>query len=321
MGDFFYRSPDDDGMVILGYQSDDGQTQEARISMRYGANLCRYSYNGNRIIDYVPALLEAGYFTGTPVLYPTPNRVANGVFSFKGQLFDQVKHGRRILEHGLVHDEAWELVHIGAEQDSACLIVKIDWNNSSHLFAPFPFEHTLTLSFNLFLDGVEIAYKVANNGASEIPFGFGLHPYFQKLSDDEGTYIQVPVQYVMDATKELLPTGKIFPVAGTDFDLDRPSAIGKYDLDHVFIRSRNIAPAMIEYVRQGLKVEITASEEFSYFVVYSPQGEPYFCIEEQTCSTDAHNLYDRGLKKESGLQIVQPGAEKSGSVRYTIKSI
>ena len=321
MREFYYQTPNDEGMATLGYRSDDGQTQEAWISMRYGANLCRYSYKGYQIIDYDPNLLESGDFTGTPVLYPTPNRVTNGIIAFEGQLYDQVKCGRRILEHGLVHDEAWELVYIGVEQDRACLIAKIDWNSASHLFAPFPFEHTLTLTFNLMLDRVEIAYRLINTGGSKIPFGFGLHPYFQKLSGDEDTLIQVPVQYVMEATKELIPTGRVFPIAGNDLNLNQPGPIGDYDLDHVFIRSENDDPAVIQYPHQGLEVEISASEDFSYFVVYSPQGEPYFCIEEQTCSTDAHNLYDRGLIKESGLQIVQPGAEKSGRVRYGVRSI
>lgn len=45
----------------------------------------------------------------------------------------------------------------------------------------------------------------------------------------------------------------------------------------------------IEYKTLGIKVVLKASEEFSNIVLYTPRGKEYFCIENQTCSTDAKN--------------------------------
>ena len=61
--------------------------------MRYGANLCRYTFKGFNIIDYDPIILKNHDFTGTPVLYRTPNRVKDGVFIFHGKSYDQVTGG------------------------------------------------------------------------------------------------------------------------------------------------------------------------------------------------------------------------------------
>ena len=319
MSEYYCEKLDnDEGQVLLGFRSDDGCTQEARISMRYGANLCRYSYRGFNIIDYDPVLLKAGDFTGTPVLYPTPNRVENGVFVFNGKEYDQVKRGRRVVEHGLVFDEEWELMDVRATEKRAFLSACITWTKDSPLFDAFPFCHSLRLHFCL-LDGViDIHYDIHNLGTKEIPYGFGLHPYFQKLSGEEKTTVLLPVDYVMEATEALLPTGKITPITEMAYDLRQPTSIGKLDLDHVFLRKAGDAPALIHYAEQGFGLKIQATNDFSHFVVYSPRNMPYFCVESQTCSTNAHNLYTRGLKDISGLALVPAGAHATGNVKYSI---
>ena len=310
----------DEGSVLLGYLPNDGTVQEAQISLRYGANLCRYSYKGFNIIDYDPALLKIGDFTGTLVLYPTPNRVENGVFIFRDKAYDQVKRGQRIFEHGLVYDEEWELVDLHTAENEALLSARITWTIDSPLFEAFPFPHSLTLTFRLIDGEISITYDIFNNGSVEIPYGFGLHPYFQKLSGEEQTLITLPIEHVMEATEALLPTGKIVQVKGTAFDLNRPTPIGKLDLDHVFLRTAGNTSAAIHYEEQGFEVNIQSTDDFSYFVVYSPFGIPNFCLENQTCSTNAHNLYHRGLREISGLKMVAPGEHKTGTVRYVISS-
>jgi len=127
MQQFYYKKIiDTEDAIILGCHSNGKDIQEARISLNYGANLCQYSFNGKKIIDYEPELLRSHDFTGTPILYPTPNRVENGVIKYKGKLFSQVKRNRQIFEHGLVYDEPWKLKRISTEKDRVVLEAKID---------------------------------------------------------------------------------------------------------------------------------------------------------------------------------------------------
>ena len=122
----------------------------------------------------------------------------------------------------------------------------------------------------------------------------------------------------MEATPDLLPTGRLIEVAGTPFDLRRLVCVGSLDLDHVFTRLEPGCYARVEYRGSGLAVDLEATDDFSHLVLYTPRGERFFCLENQTCSTDAHNLFARGFAGVSGLKTVAPGAARQGEVRYTV---
>lgn len=76
---------------------------EAWVLPSHGSNLARLFVGGKAVVDFDPALLARHDYTGTPVLYPTPNRVRDGVFRWRGRDYRQVKRGTLVLEHGLVH--------------------------------------------------------------------------------------------------------------------------------------------------------------------------------------------------------------------------
>jgi aldose 1-epimerase len=89
-------------------------------------------------------------------------------------------------------------------------------------------------------------------------------------------------------------------------------------LDHVFTGVQNGRSAQVSYPGLGLRVKLVTTPDFSHMVLYSPRGVNFFCLENQTCSTDAHNLYDRGFARESGLKFVHAGQTHTGSVTYLI---
>lgn len=304
--------------IRLQYRSkkNDGSNLEAFIVPALGCSLCRFTVGTKRVIDYDPALLKTGApdFTGTPVLYPTPNRVRNGVFTWKGKSYRQEKGGRLILEHGLVYDEPWEYAEPSADDTGAVFTAWLDVTPDSPLFAAFPFVHRLTLTFTLTSSGLTIRFDIINKDDKEIPFGFGIHPYFQKLLGNEDTYVSLPARHVMDYTSDLLPTGRLIDVEGTIYDLRGSTRIGDLDMDHVFTGVEPGKSASIEYRRQNLTVNLKASDVFPHLVLYAPRGEKFFCLENQSCSTDAHNLFARGFAKESGLKTVAPGKQITGSV-------
>jgi aldose 1-epimerase len=290
---------------------------EAWVTPSVGSNLCRLVYNGSAVIDFDPELLRAD-FTGTPVLYPTPNRVRNGVFRYRGTNYPQVLRGKNILEHGLVHGEAWTYQEPQHLEDGIIFRTWIDFDPFSPLFTAFPFKHRLGLDFQLLHSGIRITYTIINQDNADLPYGFGLHPYFMRLGGDEDTWVSLPVGCVMDTSSDLLPTGKLIPVSGTQFDLSSPVPIGTLDLDHVFTRVQAGKSAQVSYPGLGLRVHLVTTTEFSHMVLYSPRGVNFFCLENQTCSTDAHNLYDRGFEHESGLKMVPAGETRSGSLTYLI---
>ena len=307
-------------LIMLGCRQDEfnGNNLEAWIAPSHGSNLCRLSVDGNNVIDFDRNLLVKNDFTGTPVLYPTPNRVRNGVFRYHGKAYDQVKRGVRIFEHGLVHNEPWNYLDPQVNQASLYFTTWIDFDETCAMFQAFPFTHRLSLGFCLTRAGLQISYTIENKGDQTIPFGFGLHPYFTKLSGDAGTCVELPANYVMDYTSDLLPTGRLIEVSGTQFDLRKKVELGALDLDHVFTGVPEGKCAQIYYDTLHMQVRLVATSDFSHQVLYSPRGENFFCLENQTCSTDAHNLADRNFTLESGLKFVLPGNNYTGSVSYLI---
>ena len=284
----------------------------------HGSNLARFTVGGRAVIDFDPGLLSKHDYTGTPVLYPTPNRVRDGVFRWKGRDYRQLKRGELVVEHGLAHGEPWQCGQAACESSGVRLETWLDFQPGAAVFEAFPFPHRLSLEFRLNDHGLRVAYAIHNQGGEEIPFGFGLHPYFQKLDGEAGTLVQLPAEAVMEATPDLLPTGRLVEVGGTSFDLRRPAAVGSLDLDHVFTGIPAGGRARVEYRGLGLSVALEASEDFTHLVLYTPRGEGFFCLENQTCSTDAHNLFDRGFRQESGLKTVRPGETRRGSVTYAV---
>jgi len=137
-----------------------------------------------------------------------------------------------------------------------------------------------------------------------------------KLSGEEGTSVSLPADRFMETTPDLLPTGRLVDVAGGPCDLRTPVPVGRLDLDHVFTDLHPGWPSRIRYDSFDLEVELAAGPAFTHLVFYSPRGEPFFCIENQTCSTDAHNLHARGFEREAGLKVVPPGSAFEDRVAY-----
>jgi len=78
------------------------------------------------------------------------------------------------------------------------------------------------------------------------------------------------------------------------------------------------APQRIFYDHLGTQLTITASEFFVYTPVYTPMGHPYFCVETQSCSTDAHNLHARGFEDTAHLGILDPGQSLAAWIVFAV---
>jgi len=53
-------------------------------------------------------------------------------------------------------------------------------------------------------------------------------------------------------------------------------------------------------------------------VVYT-ENPNFFCLENQACSTDAHNLYAQGKQDAAHLLIVQPGERQTMWIKYAME--
>lgn len=260
-----------------------------RVDPSHGNNLTSFKVDGQELIYCDQKLLKNNDFTGCFIMFPFPNRVRNREFIFNGRKYSlakvKVPRGNYPLIHGLVRDLKWK--------DNA-----VELN--------FPWSCRLSVRYKAKKTGLCVDYAVKNLDKTELGFGFGVHPYWK-----DAVAIKVPAKWVMEADKELLPTGKLLAA-----DLNQLTPVSELDLDHVFYGLR---PWTEVVFKNGLKLIIKTSADFTHCVVYTGEKDKFVCVEPQTCSTDAHNLDNLGFKKEAHLIRLKPGQTHRGWIDYEVK--
>lgn len=293
----------------------------ARIAPAAGGNLYSLAVGPDELLMQAPTLGElAEQRVGTPILFPTPNRVRDATFAFEGRTFSFEPNNHDNFIHGLVRKRPWQIGELRATRFGAMAEVFIDWDQDQPEFDRFPIEHRLTVTYTLKRQGLRIAYRVDNRDRQKLPFGFALHPYFRIPGAREAVFVEVPAAQRMEAV-DLLPTGQLLKVAGTPYDLRKPISIETLNLDDVYFGMRPGRPAAFELRDRGLRVTLGGSKEFTHLVIFTPLGRPFFCLENQTSSTDAHNLWAAGKRRASHLLVVPPGGKATGHVEWTVGRI
>ncbi|HLI08080.1 MAG TPA: hypothetical protein VKV40_16045 [Ktedonobacteraceae bacterium] len=321
----------DTSVITLSYR-DGGNAAgslEVGIVPDLGSNLFRFRVGQYDLIYADPDLLRQRDFTGNFVLWPLPNRVRDKSYVYQGKHYALAglkrPRGNEVLVHGLVFDRRWQYEMPVVGQDAASVRTFVEITPESPFWEGYPFESRLSLTYTLTNSGVTVGYAVENTGTQDMPFGFALHPYFSTLSGRDETLVSLPARAVMEADEDLLPTGRVLDVTGVMyamFDLRQPVPVGNLKLDHVYTDLQKDASALVEFRKQGLKLRISTSEDFTHIVIYTPSPEghiSYFCLENQTCSTDAVNLAQRGMGGIAHLLELHPGETGSGFIRYAVE--
>jgi len=289
--------------VRLSLADADLERAAAHIAPAIGSNLLSLQFDGQ---EYLYSRPTGSPFLGTPVLYPTPNRVRDAQFTFEGRAFRFTPNNGPNFIHGLVRDQPWKYAEPVITPASASLTTRIVFEPGKRIYDLFPIRNSLELTFTLKLHSMRLDFTVRNQDDQPLPFGLAIHPYFPVIGPRESVRLQVPAQKRMEALN-LLPTGRLIDLTGDPADLRQPRSLAEVNLDDVFWGMEPGRPSVIYYDQIGLKLILSASELFTHAVVYTPQGKPFFCVENQSCSTDAHNFHARGLIREAHLTILEPG--------------
>ncbi len=311
-------------IVQMEYQSEDGVKQSSlSFSPERGCNLFRLQVDGQ---DYLYGMEESQgerVLLGTPILYPTPNRVRDATFTFEGRTYTFEPNDGPNFIHGLVRDVPWTYEKPIVTKEGISASAEIHFRPGKEIHRRFPIRNTLQVTYTLKRRGVRADFTVRNESDDRrLPFGLAIHPYFRIIGSRESVRILSPAQKWMEAV-DLLPTGRLLDLDQGPADLRTPTSLQGLDLDDVFWGLEPDKPQVIYYDDIGKKVTLRASGLFTHSVIYTPPGAPFFCIENQSCSTDAHNLYAQGkqfdtlcdatvidtqsIKQAAHLTILEPG--------------
>lgn len=273
-----------------------------------GMNLYEILYQGKPLVKFYKDRLFEDRTCSVMTLFPTPNRIRNGIFIFDGMKY----HGKN---HGFVKHATFEVTKIIETKDGGTIEAKltITPENENKYYQAFPFSCILTLRITLDKATITYQYSVCNLDNKTLPYGLAIHPFFEKQGED--VKIQVFADSYMENDTNRLPTGLLLPATG-EYDLTKPTQVSSLQLDHVYTNIRKQPCAVIEYSDKTLTLQ--TSDEFKKLVVYTPLDSPYFCLENQTCSTDAINLYHNGFIEESSLICLKPKEESTGTIQIAV---
>ncbi len=247
-----------------------------------------------------------GAGNGTPILFPYPNRVRGGVYQFGGKTYHlPVNLGPNAI-HGFALDAAWDVIDQKATNTEASLVGRYQLSKDSpKAISNWPSDAILEVGYALSGRKLTMTIRVSNPTAEELPYGFGIHPYFRLPFDTDGDAAATRV--ILPASKywvleEFLPTGEIRPVdSRLDFRVGQPRKGLKLDdvltgLD--FQGDRAVA----RLVDDNLKAEFRLGFDrgFRELVVYTPPRDGIISLEPYTQTTDAINLEGRGV--DGGLR-------------------
>jgi aldose 1-epimerase len=298
-----------------------------RIAPSVGCNVVSFAVDGVEYLqgpaDLKTALSSRGvgdlsaFNFGVPIMYPMPNRVRDAKFVFEGRTYSFKPNAGPNFMHGLVHSVGWESLGRSEKPGSVSAHFRLDFKPGTPWYDAFPLRHMLKLTIRAAERSVRWEYSVDNTmGDKPVPFGFGLHPWFRYVDPRSRTTLTLPADSKMEAT-DWLPTGKWLPL-DANHQLRKGCSLDGFVEDGLYSGLTSGKPTTIDFLDRKTRIALSASDDFRHVVVYSPANQPYFCIENQTAATDAHNLYSQGLKGPSGLIVVPPGKSHSGAVEYSV---
>lgn len=261
---------------------------------------------------------------GIPILFPFPNRIRDGRYSFEGKDYAlAIEPGKEHAIHGFAINAPWDVVDSGATDAGAFLVGRFQISrNAPERLGSWPADAVLTVRYDLGGRRLGMTVTVANPTGQNLPFGFGIHPYFRLPfvagSPDRGRLI-VPAaaMWTLDGS---LPTGAVVPVE-TRVDFRHGGSTTGRHLDDVLTDlafDGDTCTCRLVDDDLGCATILTFDRTFRDLVVFVPPfDDTLVAVEPYTQTTDAINLAARGI--DGGLRILGPG--ETTTMRIAIETV
>lgn len=285
----------------------------ARILPQLGFNLFEFTVHiKGQQIEVIEA--DSGYENGQgnpsrcgiPLLFPFPNRIAAGKFSWNGKEYQLpvAKPGAHFI-HGLCLDRPWRVI----EQTENSVTGEFQLSRDApDRLSLWPADFIIQCTYLVRGNTLKSRFTFKNPDSQPLPWGFGTHAYFKlPLTDGsspEHCVLSAPV-YQKWPLENFIPTGKTVPA-----EIDLPDGVyyTTVKLDDVFTDLRpegDSLDCVIMDEGSGYQVVQACDKNFRELVIYTPPDRAAVCMEPYTCPTDAINLEAKGIP--CGWQTLPPG--------------
>jgi aldose 1-epimerase len=310
---------------LFKYVLDGPSGSHVEIAPTLGCNCIEWQVGGRDVLWAPPLaeLAERPTRGGIPILFPFPNRIRGGRFTWSGREYqlpcnDSTKAN---AIHGFSPRVPWRVMECSAERDGAHLAADFIGSRDAKVDGNlWPADPRLSMRFELQDRSLRLEATVRNSSDVPLPFGLGYHPYF---AISPGDRIGSPSRGRWEL-QDSLPAGKILPL-DTIFDLRDPRRVAELTLDDVYTDFPAVTGASSELIERGRvlyadggSLSVRTSRDFRELVVFTPPHRKAVCLEPYTCPTDAVNLAARGL--DVGWQTLAPDQTWSAVVEFRIET-
>jgi aldose 1-epimerase len=310
----------DDTVCVL----DDGQGSFLEIAPALGFNAYRWHVPDGELSYADPKFFEENKPTrsGVPVLFPFPNRIRDGRFTWEGkeyQLPTNDPSGKNAI-HGFVCHKPWRVIAEGTDTDAAWVTAEFVASRDAPETLPlWPADYRIALTYRFQGHTLDILAEIANPGARDLPWGLGYHPYFDlSLFGGAAANVTVRAEQIWELI-DCLPTGQQLPV-NSSHDLRGGKRHESLKLDDVYTRlTGSDAMRSVGLLRDGKRrLELHASDNFREIVAFTPPHRRAICLEPYTCVTDAINLQQQGI--DAGWRVLNPGRSEQARVKLAYRT-
>jgi len=234
-------------------------------------------------------------------MVPYANRIAGNAFDFADRTWHFKANNPPELFN--VHGSGWHSSWAAERGDSGVLL------RLRHIAPLEPYSYEATQHISLSPDALTVKMCLTNIGAVSMPFGFGLHPWFERDCTTELTF--EATHFFMEgpegvATERLAMPAELSFAAGRRLpDTWRNNDFGGWD-----------GKADIRFMERGVGLRIEADPIFGHLMLYADPEKSYFCLEPQSNAPCAFNRMKGPDGDTFGARVLAPGEKIEGTIRF-----
>lgn len=244
---------------------------------------------------------DAGNVLGVAMfpMVPYANRVAGNEFHFETRRWRVLPNNPP--ERFNVHGSGWKKPWTVTRASTVAAVLTLEVAAGAE-----PYSYRAEQAFAATEEGLSVTVTLTNTGPVAMPFGFGLHPWFDR---DPDVTLQFSARRFHLEEPEGVSGDPITLPPELDFAKGRSLPGGWRNNDY----GGWTGEAIIRFPSRGVGLRIVADPVFKHLMLYADPTKPYFCLEPQT---NASGAFNRGQwnDPDEGVIVLAPGESAAGTV-------
>ena len=223
---------------------------------------------------------------GIPILFPICGNLPNNKVVINNKELS-------IPQHGFARDVCWNLSLLKDEQG-----INLSLNDNKNSLKYYPFRFQIDLEVRVKENMLDFIILVKNKNKIQMPFSFGLHPYF-KVNDLQKVLIKGLPDVCIDQNTMLK---------------DKTSLqLQKLNEGIDFLVEKNNLIELIDY-HENHSIQLISQPPFIYNVLWTDPPRKMICLEPWTSPRDSLNSLENIL-------IIEPNMEQKMTCQFVLNKL